>query len=93
MLYESKMIEDLKREYDEKLKKLRQKEKEKKERIYKKLSLALLKDFEENDNFFNEFHMLIEKLNCKNTKNALEAISNLYNFNQNIDTINEAKKQ
>lgn len=35
MLYESKMIEDLKREYDEKLKKLRQKEKEKKERIYK----------------------------------------------------------
>ena len=46
MLQESKMIEELKREYDEKLKKLRQKEKEKKERIYKKLSVALLKDFE-----------------------------------------------
>ncbi|EFU2380229.1 hypothetical protein P2W17_002017, partial [Campylobacter coli] len=48
MLKESKLIVELKREYDEKLKKLRQKEKENKERIYKKLSSALLKDFEEN---------------------------------------------
>ncbi|EHL8239395.1 hypothetical protein KE415_001821, partial [Campylobacter coli] len=46
MLKESKLIVELKREYDEKLKKLRQKEKENKERIYKKLSSALLKDFE-----------------------------------------------
>ena len=45
MLYESKMIEDLKREYDEKLKKLRQKEKEKKERIYKKTFISSLKRF------------------------------------------------
>ncbi len=36
MFKESKLIEELKREYDEKLKKLRQKEKENKERIYKK---------------------------------------------------------
>lgn len=33
MLQESKMIENLKREYDEKLKKLRQKEKEKKKSV------------------------------------------------------------
>ncbi|EJQ1527101.1 hypothetical protein NZY10_001822, partial [Campylobacter jejuni] len=56
MLKESKLIVELKREYDEKLKKLRQKEKENKERIYKKLSSALLKDFEENKNFRNEFN-------------------------------------
>ncbi|EJY1879823.1 hypothetical protein UXX08_002048, partial [Campylobacter coli] len=54
MLKESKLIEELKREYDEKLKKLRQKEKENKERIYKKLSSALFKDFEINEDFKNE---------------------------------------
>ncbi|EKE4746890.1 hypothetical protein OU096_001790, partial [Campylobacter coli] len=54
-LKESKLIEELKREYDEKLKKLRQKEKENKERIYKKLSSALFKDFEINEDFKNEF--------------------------------------
>ncbi|HDZ5011441.1 TPA: hypothetical protein RTG60_001752, partial [Campylobacter jejuni] len=68
MLKESKLIEELKREYDEKLKKLRQKEKENKERIYKKLSSSLLKDFENNKDFRNEFNLLIEKFNCKNTK-------------------------
>ena len=58
MLKESKLIEELKREYDEKLKKLRQKEKENKERIYKKLSSALFKDFEINEDFKNEFNLL-----------------------------------
>ncbi|ELP9436892.1 hypothetical protein QTN12_001975, partial [Campylobacter coli] len=57
MLKESKLIEELKREYDEKLKKLRQKEKENKERIYKKLSSALFKDFEINEDFKNEFNL------------------------------------
>ncbi|EAH7923861.1 hypothetical protein BB963_06965, partial [Campylobacter jejuni] len=61
MLKESKLIEELKREYDEKLKKLRQKEKENKERIYKKLSSALFKDFEINEDFKNEFNLLVEK--------------------------------
>ncbi|EAJ3634386.1 hypothetical protein ACME6X_001508, partial [Campylobacter jejuni] len=60
MLKESKLIEELKREYDEKLKKLRQKEKENKERIYKKLSSALFKDFEINEDFKNEFNLLVE---------------------------------
>ncbi|EAK0535829.1 hypothetical protein FSS65_08325, partial [Campylobacter jejuni] len=69
MLKESKLIEELKREYDEKLKKLRQKEKENKERIYKKLSSALFKDFEINEDFKNEFNLLVEKFDCKNTKN------------------------
>ncbi|ELC8695786.1 hypothetical protein QYA05_001974, partial [Campylobacter coli] len=59
MLKESKLIEELKREYDEKLKKLRQKEKENKERIYKKLSSALFKDFEINEDFKNEFNLLV----------------------------------
>ncbi|EAH6496825.1 hypothetical protein CJY53_08170, partial [Campylobacter coli] len=68
MLKESKLIEELKREYDEKLKKLRQKEKENKERIYKKLSSALFKDFEINEDFKNEFNLLVEKFDCKNTK-------------------------
>lgn len=93
MLQESKMIEDLKREYDEKLKKLRQKEKEKKERMFKKLSLALLKDFKECENFLNEFNMLIEKFNCKNTKDAMNLINSLYIFNKNTDTIDNAEKQ
>ncbi|ECO1992654.1 hypothetical protein FYH52_07710, partial [Campylobacter jejuni] len=66
MLKESKLIEELKREYDEKLKKLRQKEKENKERIYKKLSSALFKDFEINEDFKNEFNLLVEKFDCKN---------------------------
>ncbi|EAI6170205.1 hypothetical protein CBP69_10215, partial [Campylobacter coli] len=61
MFKESKLIEELKREYDEKLKKLRQKEKENKERIYKKLSSALFKDFEINEDFKNEFNLLVEK--------------------------------
>ncbi|ECL4284499.1 hypothetical protein FTJ34_09280, partial [Campylobacter jejuni] len=69
MFKESKLIEELKREYDEKLKKLRQKEKENKERIYKKLSSALFKDFEINEDFKNEFNLLVEKFDCKNTKN------------------------
>ncbi|MBX2464891.1 hypothetical protein I8774_02630, partial [Campylobacter jejuni] len=60
MFKESKLIEELKREYDEKLKKLRQKEKENKERIYKKLSSALFKDFEINEDFKNEFNLLVE---------------------------------
>ncbi|EAJ1003229.1 hypothetical protein GZ679_001890, partial [Campylobacter jejuni] len=64
MLKESKLIEELKREYDEKLKKLRQKEKENKERIYKKLSSALFKDFEINEDFKNEFNLLVEKFDC-----------------------------
>ncbi|WP_245596333.1 hypothetical protein [Helicobacter rodentium] len=91
MLQESKMIEELKREYDEKLKKLRQKEKEKKERIYKKLSVALLKDFEECDNFINEFNLLIEKFDCKNTKDAMATINSLCSFNKNTDRIDDAK--
>ncbi|ECO5741951.1 hypothetical protein FYG96_08595, partial [Campylobacter jejuni] len=66
MFKESKLIEELKREYDEKLKKLRQKEKENKERIYKKLSSALFKDFEINEDFKNEFNLLVEKFDCKN---------------------------
>ncbi|EOH2613005.1 hypothetical protein ACLW12_001745, partial [Campylobacter jejuni] len=65
MFKESKLIEELKREYDEKLKKLRQKEKENKERIYKKLSSALFKDFEINEDFKNEFNLLVEKFDCK----------------------------
>ncbi|HDZ4962918.1 TPA: hypothetical protein RTG15_001775 [Campylobacter jejuni] len=93
MFKESKLIEELKREYDEKLKKLRQKEKENKERIYKKLSSSLLKDFENNKDFRNEFNLLIEKFNCKNTKNILEIINNLYDFNYRNDKINTAKKQ
>ncbi|MBX9219844.1 hypothetical protein [Campylobacter coli] len=79
MLKESKLIEELKREYDEKLKKLRQKEKENKERIYKKLSSALFKE--------------VEKFDCKNTKNILDKINNLYDFNHRNDKIDTAKKQ
>ncbi|EKD4609596.1 hypothetical protein ORR31_002018, partial [Campylobacter coli] len=67
MFKESKLIEELKREYDEKLKKLRQKEKENKERIYKKFSSELFKDFEINEDFKNEFNLLVEKFDCKNT--------------------------
>ncbi|EAJ3493549.1 hypothetical protein C7N40_08070 [Campylobacter coli] len=93
MLKESKLIEELKREYDEKLKKLRQKEKENKERIYKKLSSALFKDFEINEDFKNEFNLLVEKFDCKNTKNILDKINNLYDFNHKSDKINTAKKQ
>ncbi|EAJ8787472.1 hypothetical protein BTS95_07935 [Campylobacter jejuni] len=93
MLKESKLIIDLKREYDEKLKKLRQKEKENKERIYKKLSSALLKDFEENKDFKNEFNLLIKKFNCKNTEKILELINNLYDFNHKNNKIETAKKQ
>lgn len=93
MLKESKLIAELKLEYNEKLKKLRQKEKENKERIYIKLSSALLKDFEKNEDFRNEFNSLIEKFNCKNTKNILETINNLYDFNHKNDKINTAKKQ
>ncbi|EFP5422226.1 hypothetical protein H1G87_000212 [Campylobacter coli] len=93
MLKESKLIEELKREYDEKLKKLRQKEKENKERIYKKLSSALFKDFEINEDFKNEFNLLVEKLDCKNTKNILDKINNLYDFNHRNDKIDTAKKQ
>ncbi|WP_104722824.1 hypothetical protein [Helicobacter mesocricetorum] len=91
MLQESKMIEDLKREYDEKIKRLRQKEKEKKESIYKKLSLALLKDFEICNNFMHEFNLLIEKFDCKNTKIAMDKINSLYDFNKNTDKIENAK--
>ncbi|AWI35151.1 hypothetical protein [Helicobacter apodemus] len=91
MLQESKMIEDLKREYDEKIKKLRQKEKEKKESIYKKLSMALLKDFETCGNFIDEFNILIKKLDCKNTKIAMDKVNSLYDFNKNTDTIENAK--
>ncbi|ECO6807215.1 hypothetical protein FXM68_00205 [Campylobacter jejuni] len=65
MFKESKLIEELKREYDEKLKKLRQKEKENKERIYKKFSSALFKDFEINEDFKNE---LLNKSNLKGKK-------------------------
>ncbi|HBK1645235.1 TPA: hypothetical protein SBX25_001812 [Campylobacter coli] len=93
MLKESKLIEELKREYDEKLKKLRQKEKENKERIYKKLSSALFKDFEINEDFKNEFTLLVEKFDCKNTKNILDKINNLYDFNHRNDKIDTAKKQ
>ena len=91
MLQESKLIEDLKREYNEKLKKLRQKEKEKKERLYKKLSMALLKDFEECRNFINEFNSLIEKLDCTNTKNIMKIIKELYAFNKKQDKIENTK--
>lgn len=93
MFKESKLIEELKREYDEKLKKLRQKEKENKERIYKKFSSALFKDFEINEDFKNEFNLLVEKFDCKNTKNILDKINNLYDFNNRNDKIDTAKKQ
>lgn len=92
MLKESKLIEELKREYDEKLKKLRQKEKENKERIYKKLSSALFKDFEINEDFKNEFNLLVEKFDCKNTKNILDKINNLYDFNHRNDKHRYCKK-
>lgn len=93
MLKESKLIEELKRKYDEKLKKLRQKEKEKenKDRIYKKLSSALFKDFEINEDFKNEFNLLVEKFDCKNTKNILDKINNLYDFNHRNDKIDIAE--
>ncbi|HFP7495357.1 hypothetical protein [Campylobacter jejuni] len=87
------MIEDLKREYNEKLKKIRQKEKERKEKIYKKLSIAILKDFEVNQDFINEFNLLINKLNCNNTKSIMETINSLYNFNKTTDTIEDAKNK
>ncbi|ALW49305.1 hypothetical protein ACMU1B_001748 [Campylobacter jejuni] len=93
MFQESKMIEDLKREYNEKLKKIRQKEKERKEKIYKKLSIAILKDFEVNQDFINEFNSLINKLNCNNTKSIMETINSLYNFNKTTDTIEDAKNK
>lgn len=93
MFKESKLIAELKYEYNEKLKKLRQKEKENKERIYKKFSSALLKDFESNKDFRNEFTSLIEKFNCKNTKKILETINTLYDFNHKDDKIDTAKKQ
>lgn len=93
MFQESKMIEDLKREYNEKLKKIRQKEKERKEKIYKKLSIAILKDFEVNKDFINEFNLLIDKLNCNNTKSIMATINSLYNFNKTTDTIEDAKNK
>ena len=43
----------------------------------------LLKDFKECENFLNEFNMLIEKFNCKNTKDAMNLINSLYIFNKN----------
>lgn len=61
--------------------------------MFKKLSLALLKDFKECENFLNEFNMLIEKFNCKNTKDAMNLINSLYIFNKNTDTIDNAIKQ
>lgn len=69
------------------------KEKENKERIYKKFSSALFKDFEINEDFKNEFNLLVEKFDCKNTKNILDKINNLYDFNHRNDKIDTAKKQ
>ncbi|EHN0312646.1 hypothetical protein KHD22_001422 [Campylobacter coli] len=78
MAKESKFIEELKKEYTEKLKRARQKEKERMNKIYKEISISLIRDIKANQNFYNDLISLIEKCDCKNLKKSIVKLNEIY---------------
>lgn len=73
---ETKIIQDLKKEYEQKLKKAREKENAKIEKLHKEFSMAVLEICFNDENFKNEFTNLITK-NDK-IKKAYENLMQIY---------------
>ncbi|CUU79315.1 hypothetical protein GZ989_011120 (plasmid) [Campylobacter fetus] len=76
MLQESKIILDLKREYQEKLKQAKIKEKQAREKLEKKLAIALISSLTQNENFKIEFTDLINKYEISNLQVAYNELNN-----------------
>ena len=93
MAKESKFIEELKKEYSEKLKKARQKEKDRLYKIYKEISVSLLKDIKSNQQFYDDLISLIEKHDCKYLRKSIEKLKEIYSVNENDNKDTQTAKK
>lgn len=73
---ETKFIKDLKKEYEDKIKKAKEKENAKLERLHKELSLSILENCIENEAFKNKFLELIKDEN--NIKKIYDDLISFY---------------
>ena len=73
---ETKFIKDLKKEYEEKIKKAKEKENAKLERLHKELSLSILENCIGNEAFKNKFLELIKDEN--NIKKIYDDLISFY---------------
>ncbi|EAJ2196092.1 TPA: hypothetical protein R4456_001751 [Campylobacter jejuni] len=80
MKKESKEIELLKQEYKEKIQKAKQKEKDKKEKLCKKLGSEIIYLLD-NDDFRNLFFDYIQKNNLEKIKSLCSDIDDFFNIN------------
>lgn len=74
--FETKIIQDLKKEYEEKLKKAREKENAKIEKFHKDFSMAILEISLSDETFKKEFNNLIQ--NYDKIKKAYENLIQIY---------------
>lgn len=74
--FETKIIQDLKKEYEEKLKKAREKENAKIEKFHKDFSMAILEISLSDETFKKEFNNLIQ--NYDKIKKAYENLMQIY---------------
>lgn len=74
--FETKVIQDLKTEYEEKIKKAREKENAKIEKFHKDFSMMILENSLNNENFKKEFTNLIQ--NYDKIKKAYEDLIQIY---------------
>jgi len=74
--FETKIIQDLKKEYEEKLKKAREKENAKIEKFHKDFSMMILENSLNNENFKKEFTNLIQ--NYDKIRKAYENLIQIY---------------
>lgn len=74
--FETKVIQDLKKEYEEKIKKAREKENAKIEKFHKDFSMAILEIYLSDETFKKEFNNLIQ--NYDKIKKAYENLIQIY---------------
>ncbi|MBF7060379.1 hypothetical protein IY972_05595 [Campylobacter volucris] len=80
MRKDSKEIELLKQEYKEKIQKAKQKEKERKEKLCKKLGFEIISLLDKDD-FRNLFFDYIQKNNLEKIKSLCNEIDDFFNVN------------
>lgn len=73
---ESKIVQELKKEYEEKIKKVKEKENAKIEKLHKEFSISILEFCLNDENFKKDFSNLIEK-DIK-IKKAYENLMDIY---------------
>lgn len=73
---ESKIVQELKKEYEEKIKKVKEKENAKIEKLHKEFSISILEFCLNDENFKKDFYNLIEK-DIK-IKKAYENLMDIY---------------